>query len=51
MDVADGAQTFGRLFRRQVTLGFGQHFIAHHKFTHRRGAQQRRIKWACSCQC
>ena len=44
MDVAYSAQTFGSLLGRQVTLGFSQHFIADHKFTHRRGAQQRRLK-------
>ncbi len=38
MDVAHSAQTFGGLLGRQVTLGFSQHFIADHKFTHRRGA-------------
>jgi hypothetical protein len=36
MDVAHSAQTFGGLLGRQITLGFSQHFIADHKFTHRR---------------
>ena len=44
MDITDRAQTFGGLFSRQVTLGFCQHFIADHKLTHRRGAQQRRVE-------
>ena len=44
MDVAHSAQTLGGLLGRQVTLGFSQHFIADHKFTHRGGTQQRRGK-------
>ena len=38
MNIADRAQTFGRLFCRQVTLRLGKHFITDHKLTYRGGA-------------
>ena len=33
MDITYCPQVFSRLFRCKVSLGFGQHFITHHKFS------------------
>ncbi len=32
MNFRNAAQTVGGLFRRNIPLSFGQHFVAHHKF-------------------
>ena len=34
------AKLFCRLFGRQISLGFSEHFIADHEFANRRRAQQ-----------
>ena len=36
MDRVDRSQVSGGLFRRQVALGLGQHFVADHEFAHAR---------------
>ena len=44
MNLRQRPQSFGRLFRRQVALGFGEHLVAHHELFHRCGAQERWVK-------